>query len=65
VKTEKLAYPKARLGANKPIDEQYAEVLRLRKIIAEIQSVKATQNDFEDNKQVRISLSPRNTTRGG
>jgi hypothetical protein len=50
VKTEKLAYPKARLGANRPIGEQYAEILRLRKIIAEIQSVKATQNDIEDKK---------------
>jgi hypothetical protein len=44
VKIKKLAKPKERLGATKPIAKQYAEVLRLRQDIAEIQSSTATQH---------------------
>jgi hypothetical protein len=37
--------PKAHLGTKKPIDKKYAEVLRLRQIIAEIKLAKAARDD--------------------
>jgi hypothetical protein len=43
VKAGKFAKPKARLGTKKPVAAQYAEVLRLRQIIAEMHSAKPTR----------------------
>jgi hypothetical protein len=40
VKIKKPAKPKARLKALKPIGKQYAEVLRLRRVIAATQPTK-------------------------
>jgi len=50
VKARQSPKPKVRLGMNKPVVGLYAEVLRLRRIIAELQSAKPTRDDRKNPK---------------